>query len=555
MRGRWVNMARAALLALGGLGTLLGCSSPPSAPPPGGPPEMTLAAQRLEQVQTRTRRVVWLCQLAGRAGPSAADLAEEFLRQAQPLARELAQEPGGEWARELVQASRSWSEPWRGRARELVARLEEVGGRVWPLVLVAETAMGMAPELAAQALDEAQCRLEERATDERRDQDLARLALALATWDAARARGLADRVGDPLRRAWVWRGLARAGLSEAAAKAAEAARSAPGGSARILALAHCGQAALGSDPASALELFGQAWDLALGLDPPEASRQVCGQVAEAAAEAAPLLGLELARRLEPGPDRLAALRRAGLSLLGQDLAAGRALLSEAADQLSLVAHQPERALATARLAQDMAGLDPELALELMNQLPAGAVFLRGQVGEALLPVLASRGLDQARSLAEAIADPGWRALALARLAGIHLERGETGPGLALAESALALAKSHDSPKAMEYLAKIWAAPDPRKGVDIALGIGENVARVRALLGVARVAERRQQAAAAAWALYLAEEALSHFSAQQAIDKIGLLGDMGQEWSARDEKQSRRFFQLGAEAALAVSPGS
>ncbi|MCA1905478.1 MAG: hypothetical protein LDL11_02660, partial [Desulfarculus sp.] len=473
----------------------------------------------------------------------------------QPLARELAQESGGEWARELVQASRAWSEPWRGRARDLAARLEESGSRVWPLVLVAETAMGMAPELATQALDEAQRRLESEPAGESRDQDLARLVLALATWDAARARDLAERVGDPLRRAWVWRGLVRAGLSEATAKAAAAAREAPAGPAKALALAHCGQVVLGSDPALAMELFGQAWDLALGLDPAEVSRQVRGQVAAAAGEAAPLLGLELARRLEPGPERLAALRRAGLSLLGQDLAAGRALLAEAADQLPLVAGQPERALAAARLAQDLAGLDPELALDLMNQLPPGMVFLRGRVADALLPALASRSLDQARAMAEAIVDPGWRALALARLAGIHLERRETGPGLALAGAALELAKTHDSPKAMEYLAKIWAAPDPRKGVDIALGIGENVARVRALLGVARVAERQQQAAAAAWALYLAEEALSHFSAQQAIDKIGLLGDMGQEWAARDEKQARRFFQQGAATALTVAPGS
>jgi hypothetical protein len=102
---------------------------------------------------------------------------------------------------------------------------------------------------------------------------------------------------------------------------------------------------------------------------------------------------------------------------------------------------------------------------------------------------------------------------------------------------------------------LWAARDARKGVDIALGIGENVARVRALVAVARVLARSGRKAPAAWALHLAEEALSGLSGDQAIDKVRLLGDMGQEWSAVDGQEARRFFRLGAEVALAAGPAS
>lgn len=557
MTGRALQLARGATwgLVLIALGALLACSSPPSPPLSNEPPELGSARQHLALAQARMQQVVWLCELAGRAAPSAGDLAEEFLRRAWPLAQAAAQDSGRELARGLNQASPGWPEPWRGRARELAAQLDQAGGRVWPLALVAESAMGVAPELATQALDQAQRRLEDLPAGAVRDQDLCRLVLALVGWDAGRARTLAERVGDPLGRAWAWRGLARAGLAEAEQPAAQAARAAPDGLPKALALARCGQAALGPDPALALELFGQAWDLAQGLQPPELARQARGQVAAVVAGAAPLVGLELARRLEPGLDRLSALRQAGLGLLGQDLAAGRALLGEAADQLPQVESAPAGAQAAASLAQDLAGLDPELALDLMDQLPPGAEFLRGRTAEVLLPAAASRDPARARQLADSISDPGWQSLALTRLAGIARQRGESGAARELASRALDLAQAHAATPALEALAKFWAEQDPRKGVDIALGIGENVARVRALLGVARVADRHQQAAPAAWALYLAEEALSHFSAQQAIDKIGLLGDMGQEWSARDETQSRRFFQKGAEAAQAAAPGS
>jgi|GEM_PF-7039237 len=555
---RWARrLVRGAVwgLVLAALGGVPACAPPPPPPLAHEPPELVEARRHLAQAQARSRQVVWLCDLARRAAPSAGDLAEEFLRRAWPLAQAAAQDPGRELARGLIQARPGWPEPWRGRAGEVAARLDATGGRVWPLALVAETAMGVTPELAAQALDQAQRRLDDLPAGATRDQDLCRLSLALVGWDAGRARGLAERVDAPLDRAWVWRQLARAGLAEAAERAAQAARSAPDGPQKALALARCGQAALGPDPALALELFGQAWDQALGLDPPQLARRTQGQVAAVVAGAAPLVGLELARRLEPGLARLSALRQAGLGLLSQDLAAGRALLGEAADQLPQVSSTSDRALAAASLAQDLAGLDPVLARDLLEQLPPGADYLRGRVAEVLLPTAASHDPGWARQLAEAIADPGWRALALTRLAAIARQRGEAEARRELAGQALELAQAHAALPALEALARFWADQDPRKGVDIALGIGENVARVRALLGVARVAESHRQAAPAAWALYLAEEALSHFSAQQAIDKIGLLGDMGQEWSARDETQSRRFFQQGAAAAQAAAPGS
>ena len=40
--------------------------------------------------------------------------------------------------------------------------------------------------------------------------------------------------------------------------------------------------------------------------------------------------------------------------------------------------------------------------------------------------------------------------------------------------------------------------------------------------------------------------IKHMGRQQILDKVGLLGDMGREWSAVDLDRARGFFRLGAE---------
>lgn len=82
-----------------------------------------------------------------------------------------------------------------------------------------------------------------------------------------------------------------------------------------------------------------------------------------------------------------------------------------------------------------------------------------------------------------------------------------------------------------------------------------MARAGALSSVCRASAQQGQQAASDWALYLAQQTLDGLGREQAIDKARLLSDMGQEWAAVNQELSRRFFQMGAEAARNVSQTS
>ncbi|MFZ5586981.1 MAG: hypothetical protein ACOZHQ_13755 [Thermodesulfobacteriota bacterium] len=547
------TLAGAALL----LALVLAAACSPQGPSPAEaePAQLRQAQARLDHILGLQRRVALLCDLAGRAAGGAPDLALECYRQAQAAAALAAGQSGQVQARELRAAAQDWPTARRERAQALAAGLDEAGDRVWPLALVAEGVLGVDPVLAAQVMQAGLDRLSLSPAGPGRDQDLARLALVAARWDQAQAGRLAEQVGDPLLRSFAWRQLARPGpRPQALAKAVLAARRAAAGPGQARALAHCGLLQLEADPAQALDLFEEAFALAGRLEP-GAREMAQGQVALLVAGRAPQVGLDLARRLPAAsPERVAALRLAGLTLMGGDRLAGERTLAEAAQEAGELADLGERLRAASQLVQDLAGLDLEAARALLARLPRAAGFWRGQAQAALVPALAARDWDAALELAQGIADPGWRAQALARLASIGLRR-EAGQGRALADQALAAAQAAGQPAALAGAAELWAAIDARKGVDIALSIGENVARVRALVAVARVLARTGRKAPAAWALHLAEDALSGLSGDQAIDKVRLLGDMGQEWSAVDEQEARRFFRLGAEIALAAGPAS
>lgn len=550
--------ARAGIVWLVVLAALLGLAACAPAEPrraAAEPAELGQARAWLEETQGLQRRVVLLCDLAGRATGSAPELALDFYRQAQAAADQAVVRSAWAQARDLRSAAKAWPEAPRREAQEIAAGLEAASGRVWPLALVAEGALGVDPLLAAQVLRHGLDQVALEPAGSGRDQDLVRLALVQARWDQAQAGRLAAQVDDPLLRAWAWRQLAAPGRHpQAAASAVDAARAAAPGPGQALALARCGVMQLEADPAQALDLFEEAFGLAGRLEPDQ-REAAQGQVALLVAGRAPQVGLDLARRLPAESlERFAALRQAGLVLLGSDRLAGERALAEAASEAGGLAVGAERLRATAQLVQDQAGLDPEAAQRLLGQLPAREWFLRGQASAALVPALAARDWQQAVDLARAIADPGWRAQALARLASIRLAQ-DPAQGRELAAQALAAARRSDQPTPLAVTAELWAALSARKGVDIALCIGENGSRVRALVGVARVLARRGQKAPAAWALYLAEEALSDLAGHQAIDKVRLLGDMGQEWSAVDAQESRRFFRRGAEIAQAQGPKS
>ncbi|MFH1059320.1 MAG: hypothetical protein V1797_11675 [Pseudomonadota bacterium] len=553
MRPAWAGM-----LLVWALAALLGLAACAQPEPGRGAPEpeaLRQARTRLDLIQGLQCRVVLLCELAGRATGSAPDLALDFFRQAQAAANQAVAQSAWAQSRDLRAAAKPWPSAQRQAAQAAAAGLEAASGRVWPLALVAEGALGVDPLLAAQVLRSGLEQVALEPAGPGRDQDLVRLALVQARWDQAQAGRLAAQVGDPLLRSWAWRQLAAPGRHpQAATNAVAAARAAAAGPGQALALARCGVMQLEADPAQALDLFEEAFGLATGLEP--ARRETAqGQVALLVAGRAPQVGLDLARRLPvESLERFAALRQAGLVLLASDRLAGERALSEAAAEAGGLAASADRLRATAQLVQDLAGLDPDAAQRLLGQLPPHEWFLRGQASAALVPALAARDWQKALDLAQAIADPGWRAQALARLASIRLAQ-HPAQGRDLAAQALAAARRADQPTALAVTAELWAALSPRKGVDIALSIGENGSRVRALVGVARVLARRGLKAPAAWALYLAEEALSDLTGDQAIDKVRLLGDMGQEWSAVDDQESRRFYRLGAEVAQAAGPQS
>lgn len=546
----------AGLLLAWGLGAVLGCSEAPAPPSAATSQEQAAAraqAQELAgQLAGRRERVLALCGLAAKAAPSAPDLARGLYEEAWREAQALAEPKAAVLAQQLRQETGAAQGTARRRELDLAGRLENYSRRAWPLRVVAEGCQALAPQVAAQALKQGLALAKLNPDLAARDQDMGGFCLVLARRDPVAGRALAGELGDPLWRAWVWRELAvLEGGPLAWTQAAQAARELPHTALRAHELAATARAACESDPALGLTLFQEAFQTAGGLAQPRERALLQGQVAALLARVDAESGWRLAKRAEPlAGARFQACRWAGLTLLGSDPVAGRRALHEAWEASQALPLEYERQRAVCLLAQDLAGPDPALAREMLETLPPGENLLRGEAEAAMVLAEASRDWPAALAQAQRLADPLSRLRVLMRLSAVA-GQGQAGSSAELLARALDLARPLGSGEALRALALEWAAREPRKGVDIAAAIGENVARAAALSGVARVLAQGGQTAASQWALYLAEEALQGLPANQALDKARLLGDMGQEWAAGDAELSRRFFEMGAEAARKV----
>ncbi len=542
-----------------GTALALGCSDHPAPPAPAPPPRTAVwsEAQGLAaRLEGRRERALALCGLATKAAPSAPDLARGLYQEAWEQARDLAEPKGAVLAERLRQEAGASGTPRRQQELALAGRLEDLSRRVWPLRVLAEGAQALAPQVAAQALTQALTQARQNPDAAARDQDLGGLCLVLARRDPPAARTLAAELGDPLWRAWTWRELAiLEGGPQAWSQADQAAREIPQTTSRCLELARTALAGFEADPAQGLSLFQEAFQGAGSLRQPRARALLQGQVAALLVRVDAESGWRLAQRTESlDGARFLACRRAGLTLLGLDPVAGRRALQEAWDSAQTMSLEYERQRAICLLVQDLAGPDPELARELLAALGPGENLLRGEAEAAMVLAEAARSLDSALAMAQRVSDPLSRMQVLARLAAVSAaQRPEQ--SRALYAQALTLAQDLGAAGALKRLAVEWIAFDPRKGVDIAASIGENVARAAALSSVARALAQQGQQAASDWAVFLAQQTLDGLGSEQAIDKARLLGDMGQEWAAINSELSRRFFQMGAEAARNVGQTS
>lgn len=558
--GRLARWAAQALAWGCGAVLALGCSQAPETPTPAAAPERAaLWAQAQElagQLAGRRERTLALCGLAAKASASAPDLARGLYQQAWQEAQALAEPKASVLAMRLRQEAGAAQGAARRRELELAESLEDRGRRAWPLRVVAEGCQALAPQVAAQALAQGLALAKANPDLAARDQDLGSFCLVLARRDPAAGRALAGELGDPLWRAWIWRELAALeGGPQAWTQAAQAARELPRTALRAHALAATALAAGESDPALGLTLFQEAFQSAGGLPQPRERALLQGQVAALLARVDAESGWRLAKRAEPlAGARFQACRQAGLSLLGSDPVAGRRALHEAWEAAQTLTLEHERQRAVCLLVQDLAVPDPALAREMLETLPPGENLLRGEAEAAMVLAEASRDWPAALAQAARVGDPSARLGVLMRLSAVAAQ-GRDDSGAALLAGALDLAGALGADEALAALARQWAAVEPRKGVDIAAAIGENVARAGALSSVARVLAQRGQTAASQWALFLAEEALQGIQAHQAIDKTRLLGDMGQEWAAVNAEVSRRFFEMGAESARKVGLSS
>jgi hypothetical protein len=531
-----------------------GCSD--GSPPVGSaiqeqPADWAEAQELAARLEGRRERALALCGLAVKAAPGAPDLARELLEEAWEQARGLADAQAAVLGMRLRQDSGSSRPERRRQELALAGRLEELGRRAWPLRVVAEGAQALAPTVAAQAIKQGLALARQNPDEVSRDQDLGGFCLVLARRDPPAARALAADLGDPLWRAWTWRELAiLEGGAKAWSQAAQAAREIPHTANRALELARTALAGFESDPALGIALFQEAFQTAGNLPQARQRALLQGQVAAFLVRVDAESGWRLAQRAEPlDGARFLACRRAGLTLLGLDPVAGRRALHEAWDAAQTMSLEYERQRAICLLVQDLAGPDPDLARELLAALGPGENLLRGEAEAAMVLAEAARDLDAALKLAPLVSDPLSRMQVLARLAAVCAPEGPK--SRELYTQALALAQSLGAAEAQKRLALEWIAFDPRKGVDIAAGIGENVARAEALSSVGRSLAQRGQPAASEWALYLAQQTLDALGSDQALDKARLLGDMGREWAAVNGELSRRFFKMGAEAARNV----
>jgi len=538
----------------------LGCSEPLAPPPAAGPEQAPAWGQALElavKLEGRRERVLALCGLAAKAAAGAPDLARGLYEEAWEQARGLAEPKAAVLAQRLREEAGAAQGPRRKQELALAERLEDCSRRAWPLRVVAEGAQALSPLVAAQALKQGLALAKLNPDVAARDQDLGGLALVLARRDPQAGRALAGELGDPLWRSWSLRELAvLEGGPQPWAQAAQAAREIPHTVLRAQELARTALAGFESDPALGLAMFLEAFQNAANLPQPQARALLQGQVAALLVRVDAESGWRLVKRVEPlAGARFQACRLAGLALLGVEAMAGRRALHEAWEAVGTMPLEYERQRGISLLVQDLAGPDPALARELIGVLGPGENLLRGEAEAAMVLAEASRDLEAALMRAERMADPLSRMLVLARLAPVQNAQAPGPRSQDIHARTLALALRLGDQETLRMLAMQWAAFDPRKGVDIAAAIGENVDRVAALSSVARVLAQRGQPAACEWALFLAQQALDGLKSDQAIDKARLLGDMGQEWAAVNAELSRRFFKMGAEAARNVGQTS
>jgi hypothetical protein len=94
--------------------------------------------------------------------------------------------------------------------------------------------------------------------------------------------------------------------------------------------------------------------------------------------------------------------------------------------------------------------------------------------------------------------------------------------------------------------------EPGQAVELVRRVADPRRKVGHLIILARVLRERGVEPGSQWCLYLALDTIKKINPQEMLDKVGLLGDMGREWSLVDPEEARRFFVLGAETA--AEPG-
>lgn len=544
----WLMALSMALTLALALALATGCSSEPGQ----APAEQALVSPALEQarklapeLEARRRRGLAWCALAGKASQAAPELAVKFSAQAWDEVRGLYLSPAGQLAGQLRAGEGGAPSP---EDLALAARLSDLAGRAWPCRVVAEASLTLAPPLAEQALRQGVDLAKAETDPQARDQDLAGLAQVLARQDPRAARALAGELSDSLWRSWLWRELAvQEGTPQAAQRAVAAARQVAAPGARALELARAALLGFENDPAEGLNQFQEAFEAAGAVADPRQRAWCQGRVAELLVRVDPESGWALARRVEPLEGaRFPAFRKAGLALLGGDPLAGGRALDEAWQAALTLPPGAQRQKGLALLAADLAAPDPAQAQRILAGLPPGENLLRGEAQAAMVLAQAARDPQGALAQVQRLPEAAARALLLARLGDIAA-RDDPEKAKALYGQALDLAQGQGADAARQALAPGWAALEPRKGVDIALGIGENVARAKALAAVAKVLARQGQDDASRWALHLAQETISALDPQLALDKARLLGDMGQDWADLNLELARRFFEMAAAA--------
>jgi hypothetical protein len=199
----------------------------------------------------------------------------------------------------------------------------------------------------------------------------------------------------------------------------------------------------------------------------------------------------------------------------------------------------------------MAMVDPALARRALELIPEHASRLRAPARAAMVLAAAARDLPRAQEEAEALAEPVHRLRTLARLA---VRWTQSDPARGRRELLRVLPRALELGVALprRALARAWAAMEPGQAVELVRQVADPRRKVGHLIILARVLHERGVEPGSQWCLYLALDTIKKINPQEMLDKVGLLGDMGREWSLVDPEEARRFFVLGAETA--AEPG-